>query len=130
MYSLLPSAALAITASFWDALIGLSPPAPTEAPSAVAVGSLRVVFAIWAVAASTDMMMVGLGGGCPGGRPVGLPVNGASEWCLSRPPCGGNGIGESWLGSYVPKILLSVMVRVVVIELTVVDDERWAGNNE
>jgi hypothetical protein len=43
---------------------------------------------------------------------------------LSRPPCGGNGIGESWLGSYVPKILLSVMVKVVVIELTVVDDER------
>jgi hypothetical protein len=34
------------------------------------------------------------------------------------------------LGSYVPKILLSVMVKVVVIELTVVDDERWAGNNE
>ena len=68
--------------------------------------------------------MVGLGSGCPGGRPVGLPVNGASEWCLSRPPCGGNGIGESWLGSYVPKILLSVMVKVVVIELTVVDDER------
>jgi hypothetical protein len=25
---------------------------------------------------------------------------------------------------------LSVMVKVVVIELTVVDDERWAGNNE
>lgn len=35
--------------------------------------------------------------------------------CLSRPPCGGNGIGESWLGSYVPKILLSVLVKVVVI---------------
>jgi hypothetical protein len=44
---------------------------------------------------------------------------------LSRPPCGGNEIGESWLGSYVPKILLSVMVKVVVIELTVVDDGRW-----
>ena len=92
----------------------------------MAVGSLRVVFAIWAVAASTDMMIDG----------------GSGEWmswwkacwsacercfgvdCLSRPPCGGNGIGESWLGSYVPKILLSVMVKVVVIELTVVDDER------
>lgn len=53
MYSLLPSAALWMTASFWAALMGLSPPAPTEAPSAVAEGSLRVVFAIWAVALST-----------------------------------------------------------------------------
>lgn len=86
MYSLLPSAALAITASFWDALIGLSPPAPTEAPSAEAVGSLRVVFAIWAVAASTDMMMIGLWVDVLG-RPVGLPVNGASGDYLSRPPC-------------------------------------------
>lgn len=40
--------------------MGLSPPAPTLAPSAVLVGSLRVVFAIWLVAASTDMVMVGL----------------------------------------------------------------------
>jgi hypothetical protein len=37
-------------------LMGLSPPAPTEAPSAVEVGSEMVVFAIWAVAASTDIM--------------------------------------------------------------------------
>jgi hypothetical protein len=59
MYSLLPSAADAMTASFWLALMGLSPPAPTEAPSAVAVGSLRDVAAIWAVAASmADMVRV------------------------------------------------------------------------
>ena len=58
MYSLLPSAALAMTASFCEALMGLSPPAPTEAPSAVALGSVRVVFANWAVAASTLMIAV------------------------------------------------------------------------
>ena len=56
MYSLLPSAALARTASFCDALMGLSSPAPTLAPSAVPEGSLRVVLAIWAVAASTDIV--------------------------------------------------------------------------
>lgn len=58
MYSLRPSAALAMTASFWAALMGLSPPAPTVAPSAVLVGSVRVMLAIWLVAASTDMVAV------------------------------------------------------------------------